>query len=318
MPATISVTSRRLASIWKHLKDLSLVRSEEGMLMAELAVANTGAIALTTNPSLQPISGRTCSSNLGIQFRRSSNANTLYFAMVVAANDSSKVYDYSVSVIVANNTTFNFTHRLPTNLSIRVIIYEYDAYSFRGRQLVVSSAFSACSYTTSRRLQLTVNPPATTSRPIARFELDTYCPTSRLFYYHEGRIQYKKADDPNDVWADLGLARRSGSTITEIVSGVPSLPPVATPSYSYLETDRLENGVTYKFRVTISGTPRRVRGLHNSTVTQTFVKTRKFDVTEFETLTSRTPATYTYLKFKRSYWLANSDTKADPCALWRY
>jgi hypothetical protein len=155
-----------------------------------------------------------------------------------------------------------------------------------------------------------------TNNKIARFELDTYCPTSRLFYYHEGRIEYRKVG--NITWADLGLARRSGSTVTQIINGVPSLPPVATSAFSFLETDRLENGVTYQFRVTITGTPRRVRGLPNSTVTQTFIKTRKFDETEFEALTGRTPATYQYLKFKRSYWLANADDNNNPCALWRY
>jgi hypothetical protein len=48
--------------------------------------------------------------------------------------------------------------------------------------------------------------------------------------------------------------------------------------------------------MTIAGTPRRGR----VTTTRTFIKTRKFDVTEFEALTGRTPATYQYLKFKRS------------------
>jgi hypothetical protein len=155
-----------------------------------------------------------------------------------------------------------------------------------------------------------------TNNKIARFELDTYCPTSRLFYYHEGRIEYRKVG--NITWADLGLARRSGRTVTEIVSGVPSLPPVATSAFSFLETDRLENGVTYEFRVTITGTPRRGRG----TTSRTFIKTRKFDETEFEVLTGRTPASYQYLKFKRSYWLANADGNSNesvnPCGVWGY
>ena len=233
--------------------------------------------------------------------------------MVVAANDSTKVYAYASDVIVANNTTFNITRRLPTNLSVRVIVYEYESYTFRGKQLVVSPAFTACTYTTSRRLQLNVNPPTVTNRKIARFELDTYCPTSRLFYYHQGRIEYRVSGS-SGPFADLGLARRSGRTVTEIISGVPSLPPVATSSYSFLETDRLENGVTYQFRVTITGRPRRGRG----NITSTFIKTRKFDETEFEALTGRTPATYQYLKFKRSYWLANADDNNNPCTIWGY
>ena len=80
----------------------------------------------------------------------------------------------------------------------------------------------------------------------------------------------------------------------------------------------IQNGVTYEFRVTISGSPRRSRGSRNSTVTETFIKTRKFDETEFESFTGTSPANYGYIKFKRSYWLANSDTNPDPCALWRY
>jgi hypothetical protein len=43
-----------------------------------------------------------------------------------------------------------------------------------------------------------------------------------------------------------------------------------------------------------------------------------FDVTEFEALTGRRPATYQYLKFKRSYWLANADDNTNPCAIWGY
>lgn len=240
--------------------------------------------------------------------------NTRHFVMVVAANDSTKVYSFTSNVIVANNTTLNISRRLPTNLSVRVIVYEYESYAFRGKQLAVSPAFTACTYTTSRRLLLNVNPPTVTNNKIARFELDTYCPTSRLFYYHEGRIEYRKAGNPTGPWADLGLARRSGRTVTEIISGVPSLPPVATTSFSFLETDRLENGVTYEFRVTITGAPRRGRG----TITRTFIKTRKFDETEFESLNGTSPTNYSFLKFKRSYWLANADDNQNPCAIWGY
>jgi hypothetical protein len=234
--------------------------------------------------------------------------------MVVAANDSTKVYAFASDVIVANNTTLNFTRRLPANLSVRVIVYEYEQYSFRGKQLTVSAPFTACNFTTSRRLTLNVNPPTVSGNRIARFELDTYCPTSRLFYYHEGRIEFRLKGSIGP-WADLGLAMRSGRTVTEIVSAnLPSLPPVSTTSYSFLETDRLENGKNYEFRVTIAGTPRRGRG----TITRTFIKTRNFDITEFEALTGRTPATYQYLKFKRSYWLANADNNTNPCAIWGY
>ena len=299
---------------WKFLSDASLNRSADGNLVVEATVGTTNVVALVADPTLQPITGRTCSSNIGLQFRRSSNVNTKHFVMVVAANDSTKVYSFSSDVIVANNTTFNITRRLPTNLSVRVIVYEYEQYGFRGRQLTVSAPFTACTYTTSRRLTLNVNPPTASGNSIARFELDTYCPTSRLFYYHEGRIEFKLSGSIGP-WADLGLARRSGRTITEIVSAnLPSLPPVATTSYSFLETDRLENGKLYEFRVTIAGTPRRVRG----TITRTFIKTRNFDVTEFEPLIGRTPATYQYLKFKRSYWLANADDNQNPCAIWGY
>ncbi len=303
---------------WKFLSDASLNRSADGKLVVEATVGATDIVALVTNPTLQPISGRTCTSNLGVQFKRNSNVNTKHFVMVVAANDSSKVYAFASDVIVANNTTFNFTRRLPTNLSVRVIVYEYEQYSFRGKQLTVSAPFSACTYTTSRRLQLNVNPPTKSGNAIARFELDTYCPTTRLFYYHEGRIEYKLSGS-NGPWADLGLARRSGTTVTEILRfrgtiPPPSLPPSATVNYSYLETDRLENGKTYDFRVTISGRSRTT----NRTITQQFVKTRIFNLTEFEPLTGNSPVVYQYQKFKRSYWLASSNTNNNPCAIWGY
>lgn len=299
---------------WKFIQDANLQNTTDGGLGVEATVNNTAIVALVADPTLEPISGRLCSSNIGIQFRRNSNVNTRHFVMVVAANDSTKVYSFTSNVIVANNTTLNISRRLPTNLSVRVIVYEYESYAFRGKQLAVSPAFTACTYTTSRRLLLNVNPPTVTNNKIARFELDTYCPTSRLFYYHEGRIEYRKAGNPTGPWADLGLARRSGRTMTEIISGVPSLPPVATTSFSFLETDRLENGVTYEFRVTITGVPRRGRG----TITRTFIKTRKFDETEFESLNGTSPTNYSFLKFKRSYWLANADDNQNPCAIWGY
>ena len=303
-----------IQATWKFLSDASLNRSVDGNLVVEATLGATNVVALVTNPTLQPITGRTCNSNLGVQFRRNSNVNTKHFVMVVAANDSTQVYAFASDVIVANNTTLNFTRRLPANLSVRVIVYEYEQYSFRGRQLVVSAPFTACNFSTSRRLTLNVNPPTVSGNRIARFELDTYCPTSRLFYYHEGRIEFRLKGSIGP-WADLGLAMRSGRTVTEIVSAnLPSLPPVSTTSYSFLETDRLENGKNYEFRVTIAGTPRRGRG----TITRTFIKTRNFDITEFEALTGRTPATYQYLKFKRSYWLANSDDNLNPCAIWGY
>ena len=81
-----------------------------------------------------------------------------------------------------------------------------------------------------------------------------------------------------------------------------------------METDRLENVKLYEFRVTIAGTPRRGRGI----TSRNFIKTRNFDITEFEALTGRTPATYQYLKFKRSYWLANADDNTNPCSIWGY
>ena len=307
---------------WKFIQDATLQNAADGGLTVDATVFNTAVVALVVVPpsTVTPFSGATCRSNLGLQFRRNSNVNTRHLVMVIAENDSSKVYAIEPNVIIANNTTYNISRRLPSNIRLQVVVYEYESYAIRGRQILVSSAFRSCDFTTSRRLQLNVNPPTVTNRKIVRFELDTYCPTSRLFYYHEGRIQYRvKSNNPSTPWFDLGLARRSGNTVTEIISGVPSLPPVATRSFSFLETDRLDNGVTYEFRVTISGAPRRVRGSsNNATVTETFIKTRKFNETEFETLRGTSPTGYNFLRFKRSYWFANSDTNPDPCALWRY
>lgn len=299
-------------SMWQHLEDLSLVGSANGLLMAEVAVQNTGVVVLNSLPTLTSPGNNRCRTNLGVQFRRSSNANTLHFLMVVNATNESIVYDYAENVIVANNTTFNFTRRLPTNVMVKVIVYQYETFSNKG-VVLTSQEFRSCDYSTSRRLLLTVNPNNITNNKIARFELDTYCPTSRLFYYHEGRIQYKKVG--TSVWYDLGLARRSGRTVTEIIrSRGSALPPVATSSYSFLETDRLENGVSYEFKVSITGRPR----TGGANITREFVKTRIFNLTEFEPFTGTSPATYQYQKFKRSYWLANDDDEPNPCAIWGY
>lgn len=308
-----------LAANWNFVSDAILQMNTGGNLVANVTVNNTGVIAILSNPVLvvNPIGTRTCPSFLGLQFLRNSNVNTKHFVMVVDALDVTKVFDYA-DVIVANNTTFNFTRRLPINKNYIVIVYEFETFSGKGREITRSNPFSSCAFTTARRLRLNVNPPAVTNRKIARFELDTYCPTSRLFYYHEGRIEYRLSGSIGP-FTDLGLARRSGTTVTEILrfrgpTPPPNSPPSATPSFSFLETDRLENGLTYEFKVTITGRPR----IGNVNITRTFSKTRKFNETEFEALTGRTPATYQYLKFLRSYWLANADDNQNPCAIWGY
>jgi hypothetical protein len=316
-----------LATHWSFVSDAILQMNTAGNLVADVTVNNTGVIAILSNPVLEniPNTTRRCSSNFGIQFKRNSNVNTKHFVTVVDANDVTKTYDYAADVVVANNTTFNFTRRLPiiNNKKYIVIVYEFETFSGKGREITRSQPFSACAFTTSRRLVLNVNPPSVTNNKIARFELDTYCQNSRLFYYHEGRIQYRLSGSTGP-WTDLGLARRSGSTVTEILrfrgsTPPPNLPPAATPSFSYLETDRLENGKTYEFQVEINGT---TRTTPRQTFKRTFTKTRIFDETEFEGLTGRTPATYQYLKFKRSYWLANADGNSNesvnPCGVWGY
>lgn len=303
-----------LSSSWSHLSDAQVFRTESGQLTVESDIKTSGTIAIASNPQLAPITGRTCSTPLGIQFRRSSNVNTLHYVAIVAANDTNVVYEFANNVTVADNITYPFTRRLPRNVNVRVIVWEFDAYSYRGRRLVVSAPFSSCAFSTSNRYTLTVNPPAVTNRPIARFELDTYCPTSKLFYYHEGRIQYR-VEGSTGPFADLGLARRSGRTVTEIApNNVPALPPISTRSFSFLETDRLDNGKNYEFQVTISGRPRNGGNIR----TETFLKTRNLDLTEFEQFTGITPGIYQYYRFKRGYWLANADNNSNPCAIWGY
>jgi hypothetical protein len=302
---------------WKFLSDANLGRGTDGNLVVEATVPSTAVVAVLTNPTLAPINGSTCRSNLGVQFRRNSNVNTKHYVEVVSASNASSVYAYVSDVIIANNTTYNFTRRLPTT-ALKVNVWEYETYANKGRLIVSQDLPRPCDFNTSRRLTINVNPPSVTNRKIARFELDTYCQNSRLFYYHEGRIEYRLSGSQGP-WFDLGLARRSGSTITEILrfrgtTPPPNLPPSATPSYSWLETDRLENGQTYDFRVTISGRNR----TNTTTVTKTFTKTRIFNETEFELLTGRTPVTYQFLKFKRSYWLANATEDSNPCAVWGY
>jgi hypothetical protein len=303
---------------WKFLSNANIVKGANGNLMVEATVATNAVVAVLSTPTLTPITGSTCRSITGFQFRRNSNVNTKHYMEVVSANSPSTIYVYVSDVIIANNSTYNFGVRLP-NRALKVNIYEYETFANKGRLIVSQNLSSPCNFTTSRRFTINVNPPTVTNRKIARFELDTYCPTSRLFYYHEGRIEYKRASDPDNApWFDLGLARRSGRTVSEIIRNVPNLPPVSTPSYSYLETDRLENGVTYKFRVTISGRPAIARGSSNATITETFIKTRIFDETEFLALRGTSPVGYNYLKFKNSYWIANADGQANPCGIWRY
>jgi hypothetical protein len=69
-----------IQATWKFLSDASLSRSADGNLVVQATVGATNVVALVTNPTLQPITGRTCSSNLGVQFRRNSNVNTKHFA----------------------------------------------------------------------------------------------------------------------------------------------------------------------------------------------------------------------------------------------
>ncbi len=304
-----------LTNGWDLIAEPTLV-ANAGKLKVAVPVFETGDFAIAsrrTRPSKPSNPGNggggggatICSSTLGLKFTRANNINTLHYIEVV--NGSGTVLASASDVQVFHNGTYNFTAKLPSNTNVTVKVYEYEKASYKGNVLVTSAQFSSCSKTTSSRL--TIDIP--TMNTVARFELDTYCADSKLFYYHDGRIQYKVKGASDATYKDMGLAKKSGRNSTEIIRNSGAV-PVQTASYSFLETDRLVSGVTYTFRTEISGRHKTTK----KTVKQVFTRDRLYNLNngEFSPYTGTSPAQYTFQKFNRGYWIAPTNA----CAIFGY
>ena len=298
---------------WELVAETPII-SNGGKLKVAYPVFETGDFAIASRRTRPGRGGggggggnapATCSSNLGLKFTRANNINTLHYIEVV--NGSGSVLASASDVQVFNNGTYNFSTKLPSNVDVTVKVYEYEKASYKGDVLATFGPFSSCTKTTSSRATIVIPE----MNPIARFELDTYCVDSKLFYYHDGRIQYKVAGAPDATYKDMGLAKKSGRSSTEIIRNSGAV-PVETKSFSFLETDRLVSGTTYTFRTEISGRHKSTR----KTVKQVFTRDRNYNLYngEFSPYTGTSPATYTFQKFNRGYWIAPDNA----CAIFGY
>jgi hypothetical protein len=181
-------------------------------------------------------------------------------------------------------------------------VYEFETSSAKGRLVATSVKIKSCTFTTTSRLSLTVNPPVVTNNPVVRFELDTYCATSKIVYYHEGRTQYRIAGTTGP-YRDFGLAIKANSVSRfATVSALPGQPGYEnTVGYSYLESDRILWDWNYEFLTIVSGPNKRT----GKTVTKTYTRLKKFLQSNY-TVTVSPNITYPagYFKFYKEYWFA--------------
>jgi hypothetical protein len=254
---------------------------------------------------------RNCSSRPGLRFTRSSQARTLHYIEIVNASTNAVLLTAN-NVEIRNGGAYDFSQSLPMNVNVKVRIYQFEqigATNTKGVIVRESASIPSCNITTSNRLTLEVNPQKVTSRPVARFELDTYCAQSKLVYYHEGRVQYRLAGT-SAPFIDLGLASKSSRLTTETVNKLPGQPGyVNTPSYSFLETDRLEWNKQYEFRTTINGRHKSTR----KNITLSYYRNRTFKQVEHTQLVAPGNTTFpggSYL-FTRGYWFSPEFACAD-------
>ena len=221
---------------------------------------------------------RNCKNKLGLRFTRASQASTLHYVEVVNAANNAVLLTAN-NVVIRNGGFYNFSQALPQGVNIKVRVYQYEQIGSTNTKGVVvreSASVSSCTYSTKNRLTLEVNPQKVTSRPVARFELDTYCAQSKLVYYHEGRVQFRLAGS-SAPFLDLGLASKSSRISTEIVNKLPGQPGYTdTKAYSLLETDRLEWNKQYEFRTTINGRHKSTR----KNITLSYYRNRTFKQSE--------------------------------------
>ena len=283
---------------WQYVSDVKVEAGSAGSLKIALQLTGPGQIALAVNAG--SIS-TTCKNLLGISFIRPNNVNTLHYIEVVRSDNPKVILASAKNVIIAQGSTYNFTTKLP-DIDVIVNVYEFETSSDKGRIVATSNKIKSCNFTSSNRLKLTVNPPATTQNPVVRFELDTYCATSKTVYYHEGRTQYRISGS-NGPYKDFGLAIKANSPNRS--ASVSILPRqtgyVNTVGYSYLESDRILWDWNYEFLTIISGPNKRT----GKTVTKTYTRLKKFIQSNYTT-TTLPNQTFPggYFKFYKEYWFA--------------
>jgi hypothetical protein len=291
---------------WEYVSTTALEAVSARNLKASFKVNENGEWIATARAVV-----RNCSGRLGLRFTRASQASTLHYVEVVnAANNA--VLQTANNVTVRNGGFYDFTQALPQGVNIKVRVYQFEQIGSTNTKGVIvreSASIPSCNFTTSNRLTLEVNPQKVTSRPVARFELDTYCAQSKLVYYHEGRVQYRLAGT-TAPFIDLGLATKSGRLSTETVNKLPGQPGyVNTPSFSYLETDRLEWNKQYEFRTTINGRHKTTR----RNVTLSYYRNRNFKQAEHTQVIAPGNVNFpggSYL-FTRGYWFSPEFACAD-------
>ena len=284
---------------WQYVSDVKVQAGSAGSLKIALQLSGPGQIALAPTTTA---AATTCSSPLGIYFNRPNSVNTLHYIEVVRGDKPTTILTSAQNVKIAQGLTYDFTTKLPSNIDIIVNVYEFETSSDKGRIVATSNKIKSCNFTSSNRLKLTVNPPATTQNPVVRFELDTYCATSKTVYYHEGRTQYRIAGTKGP-YKDFGLAIKANSANRyATVSALPSQPGyVNTVGYSYLESDRILWGWNYEFLTIISG-PNKKTG---KTITKTYTRLKKFVQSNY-TVTTSPNNTFPggYFRFYKDYWFA--------------
>ena len=294
---------------WSLVEQTKLATDASGNLKANFRFVGSDEIALARTRDQVDINNRirNCANALGLRFKRNSNVNTLHYIAVVNASSPSQVYLTASNVAVANNSTYNFSGRLPQDVNVKVLVYQFESATDKGIVVGESSLISSCLYSTTNRLEINVNPPTKTNNTIARFQLYTVCLESKLAYFHEGRVQFRPAGS-RAPYRDMGLAQKTGNNQIEITpgrirgDGVPG-----SNNYSYLETDRMVNNTTYQFKTEIIGK----RKKDGKTVRKTYTRNRIFNLTEFSPASQTTPINYNYFIMNRSYWIAPEDACED-------
>jgi hypothetical protein len=297
---------------WSFVEQTKLTTNASGNLKANFRFVGSDEIALARTRDQVDIASRTrnCTNNLGIRFKRNSNVNTLHYIAVVNAARPTQVYLSASNVIVANNSTYNFSGALPQNVNVKVLVYQYESATDKGIVVGETGSISSCLYSTTNRLEVNVNPPSYTNNPIARFQLYTVCLESKLAYFHEGRVQFRPAGS-RAPYRDMGLAQKTGNNQIEITPGrIRGDEVPGSNNYSYLETDRMVNNTTYQFKTEIIGK----RQKDGKTVRKTYTRNRIFNITEFSFVpiaNQTTPLKYDHYKMNRSYWIAPEDACED-------
>jgi hypothetical protein len=291
---------------WQYVSDVKVQAGNASSLKIALQLSGPGEIALSSRDERQAAN---CNSTLGLYFNRPTNVNTLHYIEVVRRDRPTTVLMSAQNVQIAQGLTYNFTTRLPSNLDVIVNVYEFETSSDKGRLVATSGSFRSCNFSTANRLTMTVNPVIVTKNPVVRFELDTYCATSKTVYYHEGRTQFRIAGT-RGPYKDFGLAIKANATRTQTVNALPGQPGyVNTTGYSFLDSDRILWDWNYEFLTIVSG-PNRNTG---RTVTRTYTRVKKFLRSNYTAYLEPGNIDYPggYFKFYKDYWFAPQTACSD-------